>query len=124
VIVPARIVALLRKEIAELTRNRAALLPVVVVGVISTALPFLVAIVLPAMSGRPLAGDTDLADALAKVAGELPGLGTLTHEEIDATIPLEEVDLIHITDVIEMQRLLQLAVTEIERLYLILGATE
>ena len=54
----------------------------------------------------------------------LATIGTLTHEEIDATTPLEELDLIHITDVIEMQRLLQLAVTEIERLYLILGATE
>ncbi len=54
----------------------------------------------------------------------LATMGTLTHEEIDATIPLEELDLIHITDVIEMQRLLQLAVTEIERLYLILGAAE
>jgi hypothetical protein len=54
----------------------------------------------------------------------LATIGTLTHEEIDATTPLEDLDLIHITDVIEMQRLLQLAVTEIERLYLILGATE
>ena len=79
-IVPARIIALLRKEMAELARNRAALLPVVVVGVISTALPFLVAIILPSMSGHPLAGDTDLAQALAKVAGELPGLGSLSQE--------------------------------------------
>jgi hypothetical protein len=55
---------------------------------------------------------------------QLATMGTLTHEEIDATTPLEELDLIHITDVIEMQRLLQLAVTEIERLYLILGTTE
>ena len=54
----------------------------------------------------------------------LATMGTLTHEEIDATTPLEDLDLIHITDVIEMQRLLQLAVTEIERLYLILGAAE
>jgi hypothetical protein len=49
--------------------------------------------------------------------------GNLTNEEIDATTPLEDLDLIHITDIIEMQRLLQLAVTELERLYLILGAT-
>jgi hypothetical protein len=55
--------------------------------------------------------------------GRLATIGTLTHEEIDATTPLEDLDLIHIADVIEMQRLLQLAVTEIERLYLILGAT-
>ena len=54
----------------------------------------------------------------------LATIGNLTADEIDATTPLEDLDLIHITDVIEMQRLLQLAVTEIERLYLILGATE
>ena len=55
---------------------------------------------------------------------QLATKGNLTAEEIDATTPIEELELIHITDVIEMQRLLQLAVTEIDRLYLILGATE
>ena len=54
----------------------------------------------------------------------LATIGTLTHEEIDATTPLKDLVPIHIADVIEMQRLLQLAVTEIERLYLILGVTE
>ena len=54
----------------------------------------------------------------------LATMGNLTADEIDATIPLEDLDLIHITDVVEMQRLLQLAIAEIERLYMILGATE
>jgi hypothetical protein len=54
----------------------------------------------------------------------LATMGNLTDEEIDATTPLEDLDLIHITDVVEMQRHLQLAIAEIERLYLILGATE
>jgi hypothetical protein len=52
----------------------------------------------------------------------LATIGTLTHEEIDATTPLEELDLIHITDVIEMQRPFNSPLL-IERLYLILGAT-
>ena len=47
-IAPARVLALLRKEVAELSRNRSALLPVIVVGFITTALPFFVAIVGPA----------------------------------------------------------------------------
>jgi hypothetical protein len=51
-------------------------------------------------------------------------MGNLTDEEIDATTPLEDLDLIHITDVVEMQRHLPLALAELERLYLILGATE
>ena len=55
-IVPARIVALLRKELAEVVRNRSALLPVLVVGLITTALPFFVAIVAPRMSGHGLVG--------------------------------------------------------------------
>jgi ABC-2 type transport system permease protein len=79
-IVLARVGALLRKEVAEIARNRSALLPVVVVGLITTALPFFVAIVAPELSGHPLAADRDLFDTLNKVAGELPGLGTLSPE--------------------------------------------
>jgi ABC-2 type transport system permease protein len=79
-IAPARVFALLRKELAELSRNRSALLPVAVVGLITTALPFFVAIVAPSMSGHPLAGDHDLVETLNKVAGELPGVGTLSQE--------------------------------------------
>jgi ABC-2 type transport system permease protein len=80
VIVPARILALLRKEVAELSRNRSALLPVLVVGLVTTALPFFVAIVAPRMSGNGLAGDADLIQSLAKVTGELPGIAHLSAE--------------------------------------------
>ena len=79
-IVPARIIALLRKEIAELSRNRSALLPVLVVGLVSTVLPFFVAIVGPRLSGHSLAGDADLVQSLAKVTGELPGVEHLGPE--------------------------------------------
>jgi ABC-2 type transport system permease protein len=79
-IVPARVFALLRKEVAELTRNRAALLPVLVVGLITTALPFLIAVVAPAMSGHALAGDRELLESLTKASGELPGVAALTPE--------------------------------------------
>jgi ABC-2 type transport system permease protein len=80
VIVPARIIALLRKEVAELARNRSALLPVLVVGLVSTVLPFLVAIIGPRMSGQSLAGDADLVQSLAKITSELPGIEHLTPE--------------------------------------------
>jgi ABC-2 type transport system permease protein len=79
-IAPGRVLALLRKEVAELSRNRSALLPVVVVGFITTALPFFVAIVGPQMTGHALAGDHDLVETLNKVTGELPGVGTLSEE--------------------------------------------
>jgi ABC-2 type transport system permease protein len=79
-IVPARVLALLRKEVAELARNRSALVPVIVVGLITTALPFFVAIAAPRLSGHPLAGDRDLLETLNKVSGELPGVGALNEE--------------------------------------------
>ena len=80
VIVPARIVALLRKELAEVVRNRSALLPVLVVGLMTTMLPFFVAIIAPRMSGHGLADDADLVDSLTKVTGELPGIAHLSAE--------------------------------------------
>jgi ABC-2 type transport system permease protein len=80
VIVPARILALLRKEIAELSRNRGALLPVFFVGLISTALPFFVAIAAPRLSGHPLSNDADLVHSLTKASGELPGIERLSEE--------------------------------------------
>jgi ABC-2 type transport system permease protein len=79
-IAPARVMALLRKEVAELSRNRSALLPVVVVGLITTTLPFLVAIVAPHLSGRPLTGDRELFETLTRATGELPGVDRLSPE--------------------------------------------
>lgn len=77
---PARVLALLRKELAELARNRSALLPVVVVGLITTALPFFIAILGPRLSGHPLSADTDLLRSLASASSELPGLYRLSDE--------------------------------------------
>jgi len=79
-IVATRVLAIVRKEIAELSRNRAALLPVIVVGIITTGLPFLIAVVAPALSGHALAGDRDLIESLTKAVGELPGVDRLTPE--------------------------------------------
>ena len=75
-----RVTGLLRKEIAELSRNRSALLPVVVVGLITTALPFFIAIVAPQLSGHPLSHDTDLLRSLATASSELPGVYRLSDE--------------------------------------------
>ena len=75
-----RVTALLRKEIAELSRNRSALLPVVVVGLITTALPFFVAIVGPRLSGHALSADTDLLRSVTSASSELPGVYQLSDE--------------------------------------------
>ena len=51
---------MLRKELLDLARNRAALVPVVIATVVSLLIPFLVIIILPAMTGRSLSGDPAL----------------------------------------------------------------
>jgi ABC-2 type transport system permease protein len=55
-----RIRAMLRKELLDLARNRAALLPVVITTIVSLLIPFFVIVMLPAMTGRSLAGDPAL----------------------------------------------------------------
>jgi ABC-2 type transport system permease protein len=56
----SRVRALLGKEFLDLARNRTALVPVVIVTVLSLALPFGIAIAVPALSGHPLGDDADL----------------------------------------------------------------
>jgi len=64
----ARVRALLNKELLDLSRNRTALAPVVVVTALSLALPFGIAIVVPALTGHPLGEDADLV-RVSRVAG-------------------------------------------------------
>jgi len=63
-----RVRALLGKEFLDLARNRTALVPVVIVTVISLALPFGIAIAVPALTGHPLSEDADLM-RVSRVAG-------------------------------------------------------
>jgi ABC-2 type transport system permease protein len=68
-----RIRTLITKEFLDLARNRAALIPVVLVTVMSLALPFGIAVLVPAMTGRPLGHDADLVKVSA-AAGVHAGL--------------------------------------------------
>jgi ABC-2 type transport system permease protein len=56
---PARVRALLVKELAELRRNRMAMLPVVLLSVFTVALPLLIAVAMPALTGSSLASDPE-----------------------------------------------------------------
>jgi ABC-2 type transport system permease protein len=60
-----RIQTLIRKEFLDLARNRAALVPVVLVTVMSLALPFGIAIAIPMLTGRGLGADADLVKVSA-----------------------------------------------------------
>jgi ABC-2 type transport system permease protein len=55
-----RLRALLKKELLEVARNRAVLIPVVIAAVVFLLLPFVIAIVIPAATGRPLGSDRGL----------------------------------------------------------------
>jgi ABC-2 type transport system permease protein len=69
-----RIRALLRKELLDLGRNRAALVPVLLLTLFSLAIPFFVLVVLPAMTGRSLEMDRglDLVSRVVDPNGALP----------------------------------------------------
>jgi len=55
-----RIRTLLGKEFLDLARNKTALVPVVIVTLMSLALPFGIAVMVPALTGRGLGEDADL----------------------------------------------------------------
>ena len=63
-----RIRTLITKEFLDVARNRAVLLPVVLVTVMSLVLPFVIAVLMPALTGRGLGEDADLVKVSA-VAG-------------------------------------------------------
>ena len=68
-----RIRTLIEKEFIDLARNRSALLPVVLVTVMSLVLPFGIAVVVPWLTGRGLGHDADLVKVseAASVHGRL-----------------------------------------------------
>jgi ABC-2 type transport system permease protein len=62
-----RVRALLAKELLDLRRNRAALLPVAIVTLVSLALPLTIVAIVPMASHQPLAADSDLVRLSAAV---------------------------------------------------------
>lgn len=70
---PPRVRALVGKELIDVARNRAALVPVAFVALMSLALPFALAVFVPSLTGKPLGGDADLM-MLADRAGAGTGL--------------------------------------------------
>ena len=61
-----RILAILVKEVAELRRNRMALVPAVLLAVFSVGLPFLIALVIPVVAGEPLASDPEFTRVIKR----------------------------------------------------------
>jgi len=68
---------LVRKELLDLARNRAAFVPVVLVTVIAFFLPLVIIVIIPALTGHGLSDDADLmrVSQLAGVPGDLSPSG-------------------------------------------------
>jgi ABC-2 type transport system permease protein len=62
-----RIRALIAKEFLDLSRNRSVLAPVALVTLVSLVIPFVVIVVVPAMTGQPIGEDP----ALARIGAEI-----------------------------------------------------
>jgi ABC-2 type transport system permease protein len=63
-----RVSALLLKELAELRRNRIALVPVLILAIVTVTLPFMIALVIPMIAGEPLSADPEFARAVKRTA--------------------------------------------------------
>ena len=74
----SRMAALLVKELAELRRNRAALLPVLFLAAVTVVLPFMITILVPLAVGEPLASDQEFAHAVRRTG--LPNTLNLSDE--------------------------------------------
>jgi len=70
-----RLRALLTKELLDVARNRAVLLPVFIAALVFLALPLLVAVIIPSTSGNAL-GDDDELSRISLMLGDPPGLST------------------------------------------------
>ena len=63
----ARLGTLWKKEMLDLRRNRAALVPVAIVALVALVLPFAIAILIPATTGHRLGEDSDLVKVSRRV---------------------------------------------------------
>jgi ABC-2 type transport system permease protein len=62
----SRVTAILVKELAELQRNRSALVPVVLLAVFSVGLPFVITLLIPMIAGEPLSSDPEFTRAIQR----------------------------------------------------------
>jgi ABC-2 type transport system permease protein len=75
-----RVVTLIGKELREFRANPAAVLPVVILIVVCTILPFLVVTVVPRLTGESIASDKTLRQAITVARLQMPSLAGLSEE--------------------------------------------
>ncbi|MGE0593755.1 MAG: ABC transporter permease [Vicinamibacterales bacterium] len=94
-----RVMALLQKELIDLSRNPAVFVPAVLTAVVSICLPFLIAVVLPAVTGEPLTGSSDFRVAIDALRGTAVAAGLDGEGLIQAWILRQFVVLLVLTPV-------------------------
>ena len=77
---PGRVLTLFGKELREFRANPSALYPVVLLIVVCLALPFLVIVAVPALSGQSIANDKEFLRVVALAAEKMPVLVALPPE--------------------------------------------
>lgn len=75
-----RIAALIGKELRELRAAPSAVLPVVILAIVSTLMPFLLVVIVPHATGQSVAADRGLQQVVATARVRLPGLASLSPE--------------------------------------------
>jgi ABC-2 type transport system permease protein len=75
-----RLTAIVRKDLLELRRSPGVLVPVIIMMVVTIAIPFLIAIAIPRLTGESLAEDSDFRRAVGAAAERLPELADLEGE--------------------------------------------
>jgi ABC-2 type transport system permease protein len=72
-----RVAALMGKELREFRSSPAAVLPVAVLVVVCTLLPFIVVVIIPRVTGEPISSDRTIQEVVAFAQTKLPGLAGL-----------------------------------------------
>src|SRR4051794_15513258 len=72
-----RVITLIGKELREFRSNPAAIIPMVILVVVCVALPFVVLVVVPEITGESLSADTNLRQIVRIATLTSPGLAPL-----------------------------------------------
>jgi len=75
-----RVLALIGKDLLELSRNPSALFPNVLIAIVCIAIPLGIGILLPMVTGESLADDDDFGKVLRNMAPFMPALASLPRE--------------------------------------------
>jgi ABC-2 type transport system permease protein len=87
---PDRVAALIGKELREFRASPTAVLPLVLLTVVATILPFLVLYAVPRLTGQSVTADRGLQQVVALARAHLPGMASLDAKEATESFLLQQ----------------------------------